>query len=99
MTPPSTADAHVPTIAGLALQGFLSAASLHLGETASDGTRIEQADPQEAWKALLAADALLKALGPLAHADFRQAQAHLARRLAERHPTSEFPLPLREDEA
>lgn len=90
-----TTPAHVPAIAGAALQSFLAAASLHLGEPLADGTRLAAPDAQEAWKALLAADALLRALGPLASDEFKGAFAHLTRRFASQNPEGQFPLPPR----
>lgn len=83
----------VATLAALTLQGFLTAAGLHLGEEAPQAPRLARPDPQEAWRALLAADALCRALDPWLNDAFRVALQRLARRFAERHPGLAVPLP------
>ena len=37
------------------LETFFSAASLHLGDALPDGRKLDATDPQEAWRAVLAA--------------------------------------------
>ncbi|MDB5096931.1 MAG: hypothetical protein JWM80_1352 [Cyanobacteria bacterium RYN_339] len=72
------------------LHGFLSAAALHLGEPSADGAKLAAPDPQEAWRALLAAVALADRLGPvMPPAELALVEAPLARlleRFAELHP-------------
>jgi hypothetical protein len=83
----------VKDVIAFTLQGYLGAAALHLGETLADGSALAQPDPQEAWRALLAASGLLDALDRILHEDFRATFEHLLKRLAERHPDLEFPIP------
>ncbi|HEY9724797.1 MAG TPA: hypothetical protein V6D47_22530 [Oscillatoriaceae cyanobacterium] len=44
-----------------ALEGYASAALLHLGEALPDGARLRSPDPDEAWRAILGGTALLNA--------------------------------------
>jgi hypothetical protein len=87
----------VSELIATSLDALVSAASLHLGEALPDGRRLDQPDPMEAWRALLAIHALLGQLGPMmddgAIAPFKNAYAYLIKRLAERHPGEEFPVP------
>jgi hypothetical protein len=79
------------------LEALLSAARLHLGEAMADGRRLDQTDPQEAWRALLAASALVSHTGALmAPEALAPRQAELERLLAllaERHPSAQFAVP------
>lgn len=79
-------------IAG-SLQSFLAAAALHLGETTADGRTLTERDPQEAWRALLAANALVRQMEPIIHESFTASLAYLAERLAAEYPDVEFPVP------
>jgi hypothetical protein len=47
-----------------ALDGFISAAYLNLGEPLPDGRALEQSDPMEAWMSIMAASALFVDLNP-----------------------------------
>lgn len=53
------------------LEGFLAAASLHLGETSPEGVRLERPDPLQAWLALKSAGALMDQLAPVMNEDVR----------------------------
>lgn len=75
------------------VQSFLSAAALHLGESTADGQTLAQRDPQEAWKALVAANALIKQLEPMMHESFKASLTYLVERLAVLHPNVDFPVP------
>jgi hypothetical protein len=97
----STAPPLKPFVVGevvaTSLEALLSAAALHLGEAMPDGRKLAKTDPQEAWRALMAATGMLRYVGPLmdkAIADGYQAtlQKRLAL-LAARHPNVEFPIP------
>ena len=75
------------------LESLLAAAALHLGEATAEGARLAAPDPQEAWRALLAADALISSLDRLVHPAFKGEMARLAALLAARHPALELPVP------
>ncbi|MNR94203.1 hypothetical protein D3C72_252760 [compost metagenome] len=53
------------------LEGFLAAASLHLGDTSPEGVRLQKAEPMQAWLALKSAGALMDQLAPVMHEDVR----------------------------
>lgn len=53
------------------LEGFLAAASLHLGDTSPEGVRLEKREPMQAWLALKSAGALMDQLAPVMHEDVR----------------------------
>lgn len=79
------------------LDALTSAAALHLGEAMPGGGRLERPDPQEAWKAILAASGMLHHVGALMQPEaLARAESRLqavARRLASLHPDAEFPVP------
>lgn len=75
------------------LESLLAAAALHLGEATASGARLAAPDPQEAWRALLAAEAVISALDRLMHPAFQAELARLAALLAERHPALALPVP------
>lgn len=81
------------TVIATSLESLLRAAALHLGEATAEGARLAAPDPQEAWRALLASEALITALDRLMHPAFQAELARLATRLAERHPALDFPVP------
>lgn len=83
----------VAALAALTLQSFLTAAALHLGQALPDGTRLPHPDAHEAWRALLAADALVRALAPWLDDAFRRALQDLAAAFALAHPTLAVPAP------
>jgi hypothetical protein len=80
-----------------AIEGFLSGAALHLGETLPDGRGLEKRDPQEAWRGLMAAGALLAQFAPLMDAAaLAPYQARLVagtRAIAQQFPDVEFRVP------
>lgn len=53
------------------LEGFLTAASMHMGEASPEGVRLEKPEPMQAWLALKSAGALLDQLAPIMNADVR----------------------------
>lgn len=53
------------------LEGFLAAASLHLGDTSPEGVRLEKREPMQAWLALKSAGALMDQLAPVMNEDLR----------------------------
>lgn len=75
------------------VQSLLAAAALHVGEATADGRTLPVKDPQEAWRALLAAGALIEKLEPMMHESFKASHTHLVERLAALHPEVEFPVP------
>jgi hypothetical protein len=79
------------------LEAFLNAAALHLGDALPDGRRLDATDPQEAWRALLGASALLNQFGPLMKGDklvpYEAGLAHLLERLGQAYPDARFPAP------
>jgi hypothetical protein len=79
------------------LETFFSAASLHLGDALPDGRKLEQTDPQEAWRALLAASALVNQFAPLMTDDrlvpYQAGLEHLLQRLGETYPNARFAAP------
>lgn len=79
------------------IEAFFSAATLHLGEALPDGRRLPATDPMEAWRALLAASALLSQLGPLMAPEklmpYQAGLDYLLNQLATQHPTMAFPVP------
>lgn len=79
------------------LEGFLSGTHLHLGGALTDGGVLEKRDPQEAWRGLLAASALLNQFAPLMSHEvlvpyYNRLKA-LSEQLAKQHPTERFPAP------
>lgn len=94
-TTPGTLDA--AALAGQAVQMCLSAARLHLGEPDERGRRLAAPEPQGAWLAILAADALIDALLPLLDTETAtNVGAALGQVLAAfpaRYPTYQAPLP------
>lgn len=79
------------------LESFFSAASLHLGDALPDGRKLEATDPQEAWRALLAASALVNQFAPLMTDDrlvpYQAGLEHLLQRLGETYPDARFAAP------
>jgi hypothetical protein len=79
------------------LESFFSAASLHLGDALPDGRKLAATDPQEAWRALLAASALLNQFAPLMTDNrlvpYQAGLEHLLQRLGETYPNARFPAP------
>lgn len=80
-------------VIALTLQGLLATAALHLGETLPDGTAIAERDPQEAWRALLSATALVRQFAPMLHEGFARTLETLLNRFAASYPTLELPVP------
>ena len=90
-------DLKVGQLVADAINAFLSAAALHLGETTPDGERVSEANPAEAWLALMGASALVGELAehmadPM-RAYFQQTLDTLLMRFAERFPGEEVPAP------
>jgi hypothetical protein len=85
------------TLAGQAVHMCLSAAALHLGEPDDRGRRLAAPQPQAAWLAILAADALTDALLPHLDADtadgLGRSLGQLMAKFAARYPTFQAPLP------
>jgi hypothetical protein len=85
------------TLAGQAVQMCLSAAALHLGEPDDRGRRLAAPQPQAAWLAILATDALTDALVPYLDADtadgLGRSLGQLMATFAARYPTHQAPLP------
>jgi hypothetical protein len=85
------------TLAGQAVHMCLSAAALHLGEPDDRGRRLAAPQPQAAWLAILAADALTDALLPRLDADtadgLGRSLGQLMAKFAARYPTFQAPLP------
>lgn len=79
-----------------ALNAFLSAAALQLGEPDSDGNRL-QPNPSEAWLALMGASALTQGLGPVmaeaVRTHFGRILDALLARFAEAFPDEVVPMP------
>lgn len=80
-----------------AINTFLSAASLHLGDATASGERVAVPRASEAWLALMGASALIEELsGQMSESvqtHFRQTLDGLLRRFAERFPDEEVPVP------
>ena len=85
----------VGTLVATALDSFLSAAALHLGDALPSGRTLADRDATEAFLALVAASALLDQLGPVMNDDvklpFQAGLANLARRFAAQHPRVALP--------
>jgi hypothetical protein len=85
------------TLAGQAVHMCMSAAALHLGEPDDRGRRLAAPQPQSAWLAILAADALTDALLPHLDADtadgLGRSLGQLMAKFAARYPTHQAPLP------
>ncbi|MFP5501271.1 MAG: hypothetical protein ACLGIN_02200 [Candidatus Sericytochromatia bacterium] len=81
------------TVIATSLESLLAAAALHLGEATAEGARLAGPDPQEAWRALLAADAMIQALDRLVHPAFKAETSRLAALLAARRPALALPVP------
>ncbi|MDB5096225.1 MAG: hypothetical protein JWM80_646 [Cyanobacteria bacterium RYN_339] len=79
------------------LESFFSAASLHLGDALPDGRKLDATDPQEAWRALLAASALLNQFAPLMADNrlvpYQAGLEHLLQRLGQAYPEARFAAP------
>ncbi len=80
-----------------AINAFLSAAALHLGEATPDGEQVAMPSPSEAWLALMGASALVGELSEHMAAPmrqyFQQALDSLLLKFAERFPDEEVPAP------
>jgi hypothetical protein len=79
------------------IEGFLSGTHLHLGGALTDGGVLEKKDPQEAWRGLLAAGALLGQFAPMMNHEvlvpyYNRLKA-LSEQLAKQHPNERFPAP------
>lgn len=94
MATPFHAPVSVNEVIAASVQSFLAAAALHLGESTADGHTLPVRDPQEAWRALLAANALIAKLEPMMHESFKASATYLVERLAAQHPDAEFPVPV-----
>jgi len=95
--PETQPELHVGQLVADAINAFLSAAALHLGEPTDQGGRVAQANPTEAWLALMGASALVSELSPHM-ADpmrqyFSQALDALLLKFGERFPDEVLPLP------
>jgi hypothetical protein len=79
------------------LDGFLTAAALHMGDKLADGRGLERTDPTEAWLALLGATGLLLELAPVLANEiklpYQAILADLLKRYAEAFPDRSVPLP------
>ncbi|MFN3428919.1 MAG: hypothetical protein ACK46X_03080 [Candidatus Sericytochromatia bacterium] len=86
------------TLAGQAVQMCLSAARLHLGDPDERGRRLATPTPDDAWLAILAADALIDALLPLVDSDtataLGQSLGQLLAAFPARYPAYQARLPL-----
>ena len=91
--PEFRAPVSVNEVIAASVQSFLAAAALHLGESTADGQALAESDPQEAWRAILAAHALIHRLEPMMHESFKASLTYLTDRLAALHPDVEFPVP------
>ena len=80
-----------------AINAFLSAAALHLGEATSTGERVAEPRSSEAWLALMGAIALVDELTPqmgeTVQSHFRQSLDGLLLKFAERYPDEDVPAP------
>jgi hypothetical protein len=85
------------TLAGQAVHMCLSAAALHLGEADERGRRLAAPQPQAAWLAIIAAEALTDALLPHLDADtadgLGRSLGQLMAKFSARYPTYQAPLP------
>ena len=90
-------ELHVGQLLADAINAFLSAAALHLGESTGQGGKVAQPSPTEAWLALMGASALVSELSPhMAEAMrqyFRQSLDALLLKFAERFPDEVLPMP------
>lgn len=95
--PETQPELNVGQLVADAINAFLSAAALHLGESTGQGGTVAQPNPTEAWLALMGASALVSELSPHMAEPMRQyfAQAldGLLHKFAERHPDELLPLP------
>lgn len=87
----------VGQVIGESIDALLLAAALHLGEATPDGRRLARPSGDEAWRALLAASAMIHAVGPMMepmvasrYAAALQANLELLKR---RFPQREFTVP------
>lgn len=85
----------VGQLTATAIDSFLSAAALHLGEPLPSGRTIAERDPVEAYLALVAASALLDQLGPVMNDDiklpFQAGLSNLAKLFATTYPRVRVP--------
>lgn len=97
MMPETQPELHVGQLVADAINAFLSAAALHLGDSTAAGGHVPQASPTEAWLALMGASALVSELSPHMAEPmrryFRQALDSLLVTFAERYPDEVVPLP------
>ncbi|MNX46370.1 hypothetical protein D3C86_769090 [compost metagenome] len=95
--PETQPELHVGQLVADAINAFLSAAALHLGESTAQGSRVAQANPTEAWLALMGASALVGELSPHMAESMRQyfsqALDALLLTFGERFPDEVLPLP------
>lgn len=90
-------ELHVGQLVADAINAFLSAAALHLGESTGQGGNVVQPSPTEAWLALMGASALVSEISPHMAEPmrqyFRQALDKLLLTFAERFPDEVVPVP------
>jgi hypothetical protein len=90
-------ELNVDQLVSDAINAFLSAAALHLGEPTPEGGRVSEPRASEAWLALMGASALVGELAEHMAAPmrryFEQALDALLIRFAERFPEEEVPAP------
>lgn len=88
----------VAELLATSLESFMGAAHLHLGGALEDGRKLTERDPQEAWRALLAAAALLNQFEPMMSEEvllpLQERLRDYLRQLGAQHPDEEFPAPL-----
>lgn len=99
MTPPRSDIELVPVgqVIGESIDALLLAAALHLGEATPDGRRVARPNADEAWRAILAASAMIHAVGdmmePLVASRYAAALQANLELLKRRFPNREFPIP------
>lgn len=98
MTPSSHVElVPVGQVIGESIDALLLAAALHLGESTPDGRRVARPDADEAWRAILAAGAMVHAVGgmmdPLVASRYAAALQANLELLKRRFPHREFPVP------